>query len=139
VGRARHSSGLVSFVLFLPGKSFPLSPSLSPTLAFGALSIPLTSPLFFLLLLLRLHFANLYCSFCAASFESSLSFTVEDSVQGGVREREREEEEARSKSFLPGVLPHTHILSLSLSSSKRFSFGLHHLQFVVGKRNWSAL
>ncbi len=30
------------------------------------------------------------------------------------REREEEEEEAQSKSFLPGVLPHTHILSLSL-------------------------
>lgn len=135
MGRARHSSGLVSFVLFLPGKSFPLSPSLSPTLAFGALSIPLTSPLFFLLLLLRLHFANLSTAHSVPRLLNLLFLLLWKIQCRGEREREREEE-AQSKSFLPGVLS-THILSLS--SSGRFSFGLHHLQFVVGKRNWSAL
>jgi hypothetical protein len=58
-------------------------------------------------------------------------------------ERETEQEEAQSKSFLPGVLPrahtHTHTHTHSLSSSGRLFFGLHHLQFVVGKRNWRAL
>jgi len=83
-----HSSGLVSFVLFLPEKSFPLSPSLSPTLAFGALSIPLTSPLFFLLLL-RLHFANLSTAHSVPRLLNLLFLLLWKIQCRGERERER--------------------------------------------------
>ncbi len=106
MGRARHSRWLISFLLFLPEKSFPLSPSLSPTLAFGALSIPLTSPLFFLLL----HFANLSTPHSVPCLLNLLFLLLWRIQCRGEREREQE---AQSKSFLRGVVP----LSLSLSLS----------------------